>query len=332
MSPLLANIYLHEFDRYMESTYLHLTAYQRKKQRAQGHSNFLYVRYADDFVVLCNGTKAQAHAMKEELRGVLAQMGLTLSDDKTKVTHITEGFPFLGYWLERSTGATGRMVPKVLIPASAMTRFRHKVREILAPSTTGGSTSAKIHALNHLIRGWCQYYRITNSPSGIFKQVSYEVFWDMAHWLGRKYQCNMPAVMRRFLQGSTWRTPTATLILPTAYPARKRLVKVLYNPYTKQETIERERPFSYEALWSGIEQAHAGWADLREAVLLSQGTTCARCGTALHASEAEIDHIRPRARFKAPQEADRMGNLQILCTPCHRAKTQTDRKVLSRMP
>lgn len=65
VSPLLANISLHELDRDMESTSLHLTANQRKRQRAQGHSTFLYVRYADDFVVLGNGTKAQALAMKE---------------------------------------------------------------------------------------------------------------------------------------------------------------------------------------------------------------------------------------------------------------------------
>jgi len=51
--------------------------------------NFHYVRYCDDFVVFCNGTKAQALAMKEELKNVLAQMGLTLSEEKTKVTHIT---------------------------------------------------------------------------------------------------------------------------------------------------------------------------------------------------------------------------------------------------
>ena len=243
VSPLLANIYLHELDRYMESTHLHLTAYQRKKQRAQGHSNFLYVRYADDFVVLCNGTKAQALAMKEELRRVLDHMGLTLSEEKTKITHITEGFTFLGYWIERSRGATGHMVPKVLIPASAIKRFRHKVREVLAPSTAGGSTNAKIQALNALTRGWCHYYRITSSPSGVFKQVSYEVFWDMAHWLGRKYKCNMPAIMRRFLHSSTLGTPTATLVLPTAYKARKRLVKVLYNPYTQARDHRTRKAF-----------------------------------------------------------------------------------------
>jgi len=42
-----------------------------------------------DFIVLCNGTKADAHNMKEELKTLLHTMGLTLSEDKTKITHIT---------------------------------------------------------------------------------------------------------------------------------------------------------------------------------------------------------------------------------------------------
>src|SRR5262245_8169185 len=78
VSPLLANIYLHELDRYMESQYLTIPKSQKEKRRRQGMSNFQYVRYADDFVVLCNGTRAQAIAMKEELKGVLEGMGLKL--------------------------------------------------------------------------------------------------------------------------------------------------------------------------------------------------------------------------------------------------------------
>jgi RNA-directed DNA polymerase len=93
VSPLLANIYLHELDRYMESTYLNLSYAVRHRRRQKGESNFLYVRYADDFVVLCNGTKAQALIMKEELKNVLDKMGLKLSEDKTKVTHITIPLP-----------------------------------------------------------------------------------------------------------------------------------------------------------------------------------------------------------------------------------------------
>ena len=104
----------------MESKYLSFTERQRHNRRKQGKGNVLYVRYADDFVVLCNGTKAEAQAIKQELGGLLSTMGLTLSEEKTKVTHITEGFDFLGYRVIRSIGTKGKMVPKVLVPEKAM--------------------------------------------------------------------------------------------------------------------------------------------------------------------------------------------------------------------
>jgi RNA-directed DNA polymerase len=72
----------------MESNYLSTPGWKRIQLRRKGKSNYLYVRYADDFVVLCNGTKAEAQAMKEELKGVLTNMELTLSEEKTKITHI----------------------------------------------------------------------------------------------------------------------------------------------------------------------------------------------------------------------------------------------------
>ena len=91
--------------------------------------------------------------MKEELEAVLDHMGLTLSEEKTKVTHITEGFTFLGYRIIRSMGTRGKMVPKVLIPESAIKTIPHTIRRILAPSTTNESTSAKIQALNQPHQG-----------------------------------------------------------------------------------------------------------------------------------------------------------------------------------
>jgi 5-methylcytosine-specific restriction endonuclease McrA len=107
-------------------------------------------------------------------------------------------------------------------------------------------------------------------------------------------------------------------------------VRTWYKPYTKKEEvgeekerIKRESLFSYDKLWTGYEDRH-GWKDLREEAILLKGTTCYICGTELHPSEVEVDHITPRARFKDPTEAESMDNLQILCTPCHRAKTKTD--------
>jgi RNA-directed DNA polymerase len=334
VSPLLANIYLHELDRYMESTYLNLPHYRRIVRRRQGNSNFLYVRYADDFVVLCNGTKAQALEMKEELKNFLDNMGLKLSEEKTKVTHITEGFTFLGYQVIRKIGGKGKMVPKVLIPESAIKRFQHKARRILSPTTTNESTTAKITAVNRLVRGWCQYYRNTSSPSGKFEKLSYELFWGMTHWLGRKYKLNTPEVMRKYKvmvdTTGTLGTKSIQLVMPSEYKARKLLAKTWHNPYTAKEEIIREKILWYESLWIGNEE-RPGWSDLREEVIHLKGTTCYLCGKELHPSEVEVDHIKPRARFKDTTEADRMKHLQPLCTSCHREKTETDLKVLSRM-
>ena len=338
ISPLLANIYLHQLDKYMESTYLHLSRHERARRRQQGMGNYLYVRYADDWVVLCNGSKAEALAMKEELRHVLDAMGLKLSEEKTKVTHITEGFTFLGYRIIRSMGQNGKMIPKILIPDGAIKKFQHKMRGMLAPSTTNESIKGKILALNGLTRGWCEYYRSTSSPACIFSALSHELYWLMAHWLGRKYTTSTPGILHKYKEGDTFRVGATKLVMPQEYKAKKFVAKTWHNPYTGTAPLTRERLFSLENIWTGYQDRH-GASDLREEVILTKGTMCAiqgpECishGKPLHPSEVEVDHIKPRAAFKDPTEADRMGNLQPTCTPCHRAKTKTDRKVLSRMP
>ena len=337
VSPLLANIYLHQLDEYMESNYLHFSREQRSSRRRKGKGNALYVRYADDFVVLHNGTKAEAQSIKEEIGGFLNNIGLTLSEDKTKITHITEGFQFLGCWIERSIGTRGVMVPKVLIPKSAIKRYLFKVREITAPNTHRESVAAKISALNRLTRGWCQYYSITSSTSQVFNKLNHELFWEMAHWLGRKYVLEMPAVMRKFRRQNTLGTKATTLFMPDKIKTRKRLVRAWHNPYTEQEKvkeekerIKRESLFAYDQIWNGKEDRQ-GAMDLREETLLRDGPICAKCGRTFHFSEMQVDHIKARNRFKNPTDADHLDNMQVLCTKCHRAKTKVDLKVLSRM-
>jgi len=66
VSPLLANIELHELDEYM-ARYTALPGGKRQARKRQGLANFLHVRYADDVVILCDGTKAQADMMRQEL-------------------------------------------------------------------------------------------------------------------------------------------------------------------------------------------------------------------------------------------------------------------------
>ena len=131
---------------------------------------------------------------------------------------------------------------------------------------------------------------------------------------------------------TTLSTKSIALVMPQTYKARKLLAKTWHNPYTAKEEIIREKLIWYDSLWSG-EEDRQGRSDLREEVIELKGTTCYMCGTELHPSEVEIDHAtKPRARFKDKTEADRMKHLQPICTSCHRVKTKTDLKVLSRMP
>jgi 5-methylcytosine-specific restriction endonuclease McrA len=268
--------------------------------------------------------------MKEELRGVLKAMGLTLSEEKTKITHITEGFRFLGYKIIRTVGTNGTMVPKVLIPESASKQYVHKLRRMLAPSTTNEAVNAKILAVNRFTRGWCEYYRCTSAPAKVFNAVGNELHLLMAHWLGRKYKSKMSAIMRKYWVESTFGTTQAKLIRPREYKAKRLLQRTWHNPYTAKEAIRREKILWYENLWIGKEYRQ-GWSDIREEVMTLKGTTCFVCGTALHVSEVEIHHVTPRARFKDKREGDRMKHLQPMCTTCHKAESKADPKVESRV-
>ena len=175
-SPLLANVYLHELDKYMEG-YTALSLREKQRRRAAGLSNFLYTRYADDFVVLCNGTRAQAEAMRQELHTFLrAELKLDLSLEKTRVTHVNDGFRFLGFWIQRMTGTTGKLVPKILIPEDAQRKYLHKMRRALSASTHQDSVRVKITALNRVIRGWGHYYQYASSPKAVYYRLDHQVF------------------------------------------------------------------------------------------------------------------------------------------------------------
>ena len=130
LSPLLCNIYLHRLD-------LALTA-----------RGFTLVRFADDFVVLCH-SQAEAEAALQAVRSVLAELGLTLSEEKTRIVSVEEAsFTFLGYTFYR----TWRF------PSTrAMQRLRAKLRPVTRRQQPRG-LPAVIETVNPILRGWGQYY------------------------------------------------------------------------------------------------------------------------------------------------------------------------------
>lgn len=329
ISPLLANIYLNELDKYMQQ-YTGLSYKEKTARRKRGQSNFVYIRYADDFVVLCNGKRGQAEQLKEELHTFLKEkLRLDLSKEKTRITHLNDGFNFLGFKVERSQAASG-MKTKVLIPKEAVVKLRRKIKVATDRATHRDSINCKILALNRIISGWCRYYQYTSKANTVFNRIGHETFWSMAHWIGRKYRLSIPEVMKRYRQGSSLEANGRRLKMAAEYPTltyKKRFLKA--NPYTRQEVILREEQ-PQQKNWTGYE-TRPGMADLKLIILKRDEYACQMCDKAVTAHTSQIDHIKPVRRFKRPVDANSSTNLWTLCIACHKQKTKLERQMESRM-
>ncbi|MCA1821353.1 MAG: group II intron reverse transcriptase/maturase, partial [Pseudonocardia sp.] len=100
-SPLLANIALSVLDEYFCVKDDHGTRWRREAHRKRGGAYYRIVRYADDFVIMVCGSRAHADALWDEVATVLAPLGLRLSETKSRICHLDEGFVFLGFHIQR---------------------------------------------------------------------------------------------------------------------------------------------------------------------------------------------------------------------------------------
>jgi RNA-directed DNA polymerase len=143
ISPLLANIYLHPLDELMAS------------------HGYKMVRYADDFVVLCQ-SREEAEAALALIRAWVAENGLSLHPDKTHIGDSGEkggGFSFLGYSFEGKR----RHVRK-----KSLDKLKDKIRG-KTKRTRGDSLEQVIVSLNPVLRGWFNYFKHAHYP--VFKRL-----------------------------------------------------------------------------------------------------------------------------------------------------------------
>jgi RNA-directed DNA polymerase len=138
LSPLLANIALSVLDEHFAAKWAALgPEWTRAKHRRAGGATMKLVRYADDFVVMLHGTRADADALWDEVGVVLAPMGLRLSVEKTKICHIDEGFDFLGWRIQRRTrrSQTGKRAAYTYPSKKTLASIIDKVRTLTRRAT-----------------------------------------------------------------------------------------------------------------------------------------------------------------------------------------------------
>lgn len=335
VSPLLTNMYLHEMDKHWNERYVVLNPNEKTRRRKAGLGNVRFIRYADDFVLLTNGSKEFAEQLKAEAHDVLEKLGLELSAEKTHITHISDGIDFLGFNLKRRhSHIAGKHVTRVMPTEASIAKFKAAVRTILDRSTVNDDPYNKIRALNQLIRGWAAYYQYGN-VSELFKQLGWFVHIRFYQWLRVKHS-NLRSHMsvQKFVMQTYYRTykgfgtfgvstasvvPMSTLVGPyyriTSWPKSG-------NPYLEKghqqmvvgDPVPLPEP---EQIWRG-NTSQSAYALARLDRLEIAGHKCEKCGSTqgpLHA-----DHVKP----KSEGGGHSVTNLQILCSVCHQEKTAHD--------
>jgi RNA-directed DNA polymerase len=157
LSPLLANIALSVLDEHFTRKWEALgPAWTRAKRRRAGFPAMRLVRYADDFVVMVAGTRDDAEALWDEVAVVLAPMGLRLSEEKTRVCHIDEGFDLLGWRIQRRfwRGRTGKRAVYTYPSKKALASVMAKVRS-LTRRARHRTLADLLRSVNPVLRGWC---------------------------------------------------------------------------------------------------------------------------------------------------------------------------------
>jgi RNA-directed DNA polymerase len=188
LSPLLANIALSVLDDYYVEAWRQTMGDHnaRYRRRRKGLANWRLIRYADDWVVMVAGTRADAETLREDIAGVLAPMGLRLSAAKTKVVHLQEGFDFLGYHIQRQRkrGTSKRHV-YTYPSAKALASVKHRIRALTCQKAHPDLTTL-LQRVNSLLRGWCHYFK-HGSSSGTFGYLNHYTWWRVARWLRKRH-------------------------------------------------------------------------------------------------------------------------------------------------
>ncbi len=310
VSPLLANVYLNELDQWVKQ-WTDLSQTESNRRRRRGKGNWTHVRYADDFLMLTNGTRERAEKMKERVADFLdEELNLTLSDKKTELVHVEDGVDFLGYRIQKKQGTVRKQVTK---------EAREDIRAKVKTATNGEtdvSVRSKIMALNAVVRGWANYYKYASNAGKVFNDLDHFVWDKLTDWLGRKYKMSVAQVCERKLDCEHPLTINGATLTRVSGMGDRYTQSHTNKPkvYLNNQENEREK-LPDDNPWLGNQESRD--QDKRWKALERDEWECQDCGTPLKEGNAEVHHIRMYRGYSSPKGADRLENLVSLCRECH---------------
>jgi RNA-directed DNA polymerase len=234
ISPLLANATLNGIEELLQNE----TKRMRSQEKVYPKINM--VRYADDFVITAKSREI-AERVIGLVRQFMAERGLQLSEEKTVITHISEGIDFLGWNFKKYRNG------KVLTKPSKKSQQKvlEKIRTVIH-NHRGAKQDSLIAMLNPVIRGWTNYH-CTVAAKRIFSKMDKELFLLLWKWARRKHGNKG----RHWISRRYWKTEgnkhwvfkdALTLLRFCDTKVRRHIpLKLEMNPYIDKEYFHKRR-------------------------------------------------------------------------------------------
>ncbi len=317
VSPLLANIALHGMEEAIGVKY---------DYRGQLIGKRAVVRYADDFVCFCE-TREDAERVQGILTEWLKERGLTLSEEKTRIVHLTEGFDFLGFNIRQYPAPkTSRTGWKLLIKPSkeSVQEMRTKLKT-LWEKAHGTNVQSVLGQLNPVIRGWANYFRTA---------VAKEIFSGLDRWMFYKedrYTRRMhPKKSTDWRHRTYWGRFQLDRLDPWVFGDKQtggHLLKFSWFPIERHVLVKGTASPDDSRLadyWAKRQAAKArDLTSSKQKLAKRQQGRCRQCGeTLFNDEELQVHHLLARSQGGK----DSYSNLVLVHLLCHQQiHAQTER-------
>ena len=243
MSPIIANIALNGLETALGKVFYSWNNGTIDKSNRNKHK-VNYVRFADDFVITADSYEV-AHEIIDVVKTFLAPRGLKLSEEKTLVTNISEGFQFLGWNFRKYNG-------KLLVKPSkdSQKEVIEKIREVIKKGKAWDQDRL-IRILNPIIRGWAQYHNHAISTD-VFSKLDDVVYNMLVSWAKQRHSNKgVQWIMTKYWHKTgnrnyVFSTESQTLErFSNTKIVRHRLAKLDKNPYIDREYFEEWKVMEY---------------------------------------------------------------------------------------
>jgi RNA-directed DNA polymerase len=313
ISPVLANRTLDGLQRLLTERF----GQPRSRHR---QCKVHLVRYADDFIITGTSRVLLQFEVQPLVAQFLQERGLELSHEKTRITHIENGFDFLGQTIRRHRHG------KVLIKPSkrSVKTFLSKIQETIDNSGSL-TTGDMIWRLNQQIKGWTMYHRHAVS-SRIFAAVDNRIFWKLRRWCRKRHRHKSWGwIKKKYFQsvaGNGWAFngiirdskgkgwPIQLMKAAAVKVIRWLKIRSEANPYDPAW-----EPYLEERLTWKLGHTLAGRGRI-DYLWKEQGGRCVVCRQVLHV-EDQPWHIHHRV-WRCHGGRETFDNLELLHANCHR--------------